>query len=128
MRAASRSSRARFDRSDPGTWDAVLQDVVVAHVVPPPVPGRVRQFVVRAKAAGVRRLVLLSGRSTDGWGDSAFGLDMQSAEEAVRGSSLEWTVLRASNFAQNFDEDVFHAPLIAGDLALPAGAVLRCSC
>ncbi|WP_326812934.1 NAD(P)H-binding protein [Streptomyces scopuliridis] len=123
VRAASRSSRARFDWSDPGTWDAVLQDVVVAYVVPPPVPGPVHQFVVRAEAAGVRRLVLLSGRGADGWGDSAFGLEMLSAEEAVRGSSLEWTVLRASNFAQNFDEDAFHAPLIAGELALPAGAV-----
>ena len=57
------------------------------------------------------------------WGDSTFGLDMRSAEDAVRGSALEWTVLRSSNFAQNFDEDLWHAPLLAGELALPAGAV-----
>jgi uncharacterized protein YbjT (DUF2867 family) len=81
------------------------------------------EFVVRAEAAGVRRLILLSGRGADGWGDSAFGQHMRSAEEAVRGSSLGWTVLRASNFAQNFDEDVFHAPLVAGTLALPVGEV-----
>ena len=48
---------------------------------------------------------------------------MRSAEDAVRGSALEWTVLRPSNFDQNFDEDLFHAPLVAGELALPAGAV-----
>ena len=48
---------------------------------------------------------------------------MRSAEDAVRGSALEWTVLRPSNFDQNFDEDLFHAPLLAGELALPAGAV-----
>ncbi|ATL85180.1 hypothetical protein SMALA_4950 [Streptomyces malaysiensis subsp. malaysiensis] len=95
----------------------------MAYVVPPPVPGPVHEFAVRAEAAGVRRLVLLSGRGADGWGDSAFGQHMRSAEEAVRGSSLGWTVLRASNFAQNFDEDVFHAPLVAGALALPAGEV-----
>ncbi|MGW7294652.1 NAD(P)H-binding protein [Streptomyces xiamenensis] len=123
VRAASRSSRVRFDWSEPEGWDTVLRDIDVAYVVPPPVPGPVHEFVVRAEAAGVRRLVLLSGRGADDWGDSAFGQDMRSAEEAVRGSSLEWTVLRASNFAQNFDEDVFHAPLVAGALALPAGEV-----
>ncbi|WP_328606760.1 NAD(P)H-binding protein [Amycolatopsis sp. NBC_00345] len=123
VRAASRSSETRFDWSDPGSWDAALRDIAAAYVVAPFVPGPAHEFVARAEAAGVRRLVLLSGRGADTWGDSAFGLDMRSAEEAVRGSSLEWTVLRPSNFAQNFDEDVFHAPLVAGELALPAGPV-----
>ncbi|MGW9432125.1 NAD(P)H-binding protein [Streptomyces decoyicus] len=123
VRAASRSSRTRFDWSDPGSWDAALRDIAVAYVVAPRVPGPVHEFVARAEAAGVQRLVLLSGRGADTWGDSTFGLDMRSAEDAVRGSALEWTVLRPSNFAQNFDEDVFHAPLVAGELALPAGAV-----
>jgi uncharacterized protein YbjT (DUF2867 family) len=48
---------------------------------------------------------------------------MRSAEEAVRGSALEWTVLRSNNFQQNFDEELWHAPLVAGELALPADAV-----
>ncbi|NGO47473.1 NAD(P)H-binding protein [Streptomyces sp. YC419] len=123
VRAASRSSRTRFDWSDPDGWDAVLRGITAAYVVPPPVPGPVHEFVARAEAAGVRRLVLLSGRGADTWGDSTFGLDMRSAEDAVRGSALQWTVLRPSNFNQNFDEDLFHAPLVAGGLALPAGAV-----
>ncbi|MDI6098997.1 NAD(P)H-binding protein [Actinoplanes sp. NEAU-A12] len=123
VRAASRSSATRFDWSDPGGWDPALRGVTAAYVVPPPVPGPVHEFVARATAAGVRRLVLISGRGADSWGDSTFGLDMRSAEDAVRGSGLEWTVLRSSNFDQNFDEDVFHAPLVAGELALPAGAV-----
>ncbi|MFC3998101.1 NAD(P)H-binding protein [Nocardiopsis sediminis] len=123
VRAASRSSRTRFDWSDPGGWDAALRGIAVAYVVAPSVPGPVHEFVARAEAAGVQRLVLLSGRGADTWGDSTFGLDMRSAEDAVRGSALEWTVLRPSNFAQNFDEDVFHAPLVAGELALPADAV-----
>lgn len=123
VRAASRSSPTRFDWSAPDGWDAALRGITAAYVVPPPVPGPVHEFVARAEAAGVRRLVLLSGRGADTWGDSTFGLDMRSAEDAVRGSALEWTVLRASNFNQNFDEDLFHAPLVAGGLALPAGAV-----
>ncbi|WP_329070057.1 NAD(P)H-binding protein [Streptomyces sp. NBC_01429] len=123
LRAASRSSRTRFDWSDPDGWDAVLRGVTAVYLVPPSVPGPVHEFVARAEAAGVRRLVLLSGHRADDWGDFAFGLDMRSAEEAVRGSALEWTVLRPSNFNQNFDEDFFHAPLVAGELVLPAGAV-----
>lgn len=123
VRAASRSSATAFDWADPDTWDAALHEVAAVYVVPPSVPGPVHAFVARAEAAGVRRLVLLSGHGADTWGDSAFGLDMRSAEDAVRGSALEWTVLRPSNFNQNFDEDVFHAPLVAGELALPAGEV-----
>ena len=123
VRTASRSSRTRFDWSDPGAWDSVLRGVTTVYVVPPSVPGPVHEFVARAEASGVRRLVLLSGHGADTWGDSSFGLDMRSAEDAVRGSALEWTVLRPSNFNQNFDEDLFHAPLVAGELALPAGTV-----
>lgn len=123
VRAASRSSAIRFNWSDPGSWDAALHGVAAVYVVPPTVVGPVHEFVGRAEAAGVQRLVLLSGRGADTWGDSAFGLDMRDAEEAVRGSSLEWTILRPNNFAQDFDEDVFHAPLLAGELALPAGDV-----
>jgi uncharacterized protein YbjT (DUF2867 family) len=123
VRAASRSSATAFDWSDPAGWDAVLRGVTAAYVVPPGVPGPVHEFVARAEAVGVRRLVLLSGRGADTWGDSAFGLDMRSAEDAVRGSALEWTVLRANNFDQNFDEELWHAPLLAGELALPAGDV-----
>jgi uncharacterized protein YbjT (DUF2867 family) len=123
VRTASRSSRTRFDWSDPGGWDTALRGVTTVYVVPPTVPGPVHEFVARAEAVGVQRLVLLSGRGSDTWGDSAFGLDMRSAEEAVRVSALEWTVLRPSNFNQNFDEDLFHAPLVAGELALPADVV-----
>ena len=123
VRPASRSGPTRFDWSDPAGWDAVLRGVGTVYVVAPTVPGPVHGFVDRAEAAGVRRLVLLSGRAADDWGDTTFGRDMLSAEDAVRSSALEWTVLRPSNFAQNFDEDVFHAPLLAGSLALPAGPV-----
>ena len=123
VRAASRSGATPFDWSDPAGWDAALKDVEAVYVVPPSVPGPVHEFVARAQAAGVERLVLLSGQGADTWGDSSFGRDMRSAEDAVRGSALEWTVVRASNFDQNFDEELWHAPLVAGELALPAGDV-----
>jgi uncharacterized protein YbjT (DUF2867 family) len=123
VRAASRSSDTPFDWSEPGSWGPALHGVSAVYVVAPRTPGPAHDFVGRAAAAGVRRLVLLSGRGADTWGDSTFGLDMRSAEDAVRGSALEWTILRPNNFAQNFDDDVFHAPLVAGELALPAGEI-----
>ena len=123
VRAASRSSETAFDWSRPDGWDAVLKGVDAAYVVAPDVPGPVHDFVARAESAGVRRLVLLSGRGADSWGDSSFGREMRDAEDAVRGSSLEWSILRPNNFAQNFDEELWYAPLLAGTLALPAGTV-----
>lgn len=123
VRAASRSGETRFDWSDPGGWGTALDGVAGAYVVAPSTPGPVHEFVARAEAAGVRHVTLLSGRGADTWGDSTFGLDMRDAEDAVRGSSLDWTILRPNNFAQNFDEELWHAPLLAGELALPAGEV-----
>lgn len=123
VRAASRSSETPFDWSDPAGWDAALHDVTAVYIVAPGVPGPVHAFVERAEAAGVQRLVLLSGRGADTWGDSPFGLDMRDAEAAVRASALQWTILRPNNFAQNFDEELWHAPLLSGELALPAGEV-----
>ncbi|MCV7371922.1 NAD(P)H-binding protein [Mycolicibacterium arabiense] len=123
VRAASRSGDTPFDWSDPGTWDAALRGAAAAYVVPPGTPGPVHDFVARAEAAGLQRLVLLSGRGADTWGDSSFGLDMRDAEDAVRASSLEWTIVRPNNFDQNFSEELFHAPVVAGELALPAGDV-----
>jgi uncharacterized protein YbjT (DUF2867 family) len=123
VRAASRSGETRFDWSEPGSWGTALDGAAGVYIVAPSVPGPVHEFVVRAEAAGVRHLTLLSGRGADTWGDSTFGLDMRDAEDAVRGSSLDWTILRPNNFAQNFDEELWHAPLLAGELALPAGEV-----
>jgi len=123
VRTASRSSQVRFDWTEPDTWDAALRGITAAYLIAPGLVGPAHDFVAAAEAAGVRRLVLLSGRGADTWGDSPFGRDMRSAEDAVRGGTLEWTILRASNFQQNFDEDVFHEPLLAGELALPAGDV-----
>lgn len=125
VRAASRSSEARFDWTDPSTWDDVVNGVSAVYVVAPGVPGPAHEFVPRAVAAGVRRFVLLSGRGADTWDDSGFGVDMLSAEEAVRASGVEWSILRPSNFSQNFDEDLFHAPIMAGELALPAGDIVE---
>lgn len=123
VRAVSRRSEIPFDWADPSGWNAVLQGVRAVYVVPPAVPAPVHEFAAQATAAGVRHLVLLSGRGADDWGDSSFGRDMRDAEDAVSASDIPWTILRPNNFAQNFDEELWHQPLLDGELALPAGDI-----
>ena len=41
----------------------------------------------------------------------------------MQDSGAEWTILRASWFAQNFSESYLREPVLGGEVALPAGAV-----
>jgi uncharacterized protein YbjT (DUF2867 family) len=75
---------------------------------------RVEAFARQAVAAGVGRLVLLSGRGEP---------DAVPAEDAVRAAGVPWTVLRASWFAQNFSEHFLLDPVLEGEIALPGGGV-----
>ena len=120
VRAVSRSTEVRFDWSVLDTWAGALAGASSVYVVAPADPAAAEPFVKRATAAGARRFVVLSGRGIDQV--PAFP-GMWAAEEAVRASDAEWTILRANNFNQNFSEDLWQAPLRAGRLALPTGAV-----
>ncbi|RKT19347.1 uncharacterized protein YbjT (DUF2867 family) [Streptomyces sp. 1114.5] len=122
VRAASRKGETRFDWDDPGSWDTALAGAGSVYLIAPEDPAPVPGFVDRAVTAGVRRFVVLSGRGLDRVGPD-FGQGMAAAERAVRASGVDWAILRANNFHQNFDEDLWHAPLRAGRLALPIGAV-----
>ncbi len=62
---------------------------------------RIPRLVADAVAVGVRRLVLLSAY---GVGHAADGHPLKAAEQAVRGSGVDWTVLQSDWFAQNFSE------------------------
>ncbi|TDC79424.1 NAD(P)H-binding protein [Actinomadura sp. 7K507] len=121
VRGASRSGEVRFDWTDPGTWEKTLEGARAVYLVAPDDPGPVGAFVDLAVDSGVRRLVLLSGRGIEQAGPD-FAQGMAAAERAVRGSGAEWTILRPNQFDQNFAEDMWHAPLRAGRLALPIGA------
>ncbi len=118
VRIGARSSNPRFDWDDADTWAPALDGVASAYLTYAPdlglpeAAGRIRRFAELARGSGVRRLVLLAGR-----GQRAH----VAAERAVQESGLEWTVLRASWFAQNFSEG-FLAELVAdGTIAVPAG-------
>ena len=120
VRVGSRTGQPPFDWNDPTTWAPALDGTTAAYITYQPdiaVPGAldaVGAFIDTALARGVRRLVLLSGRGED---------EAQRAEAALIASGADWTILRASWFAQNFSESFFRDPILEGELALPAGDV-----
>jgi uncharacterized protein YbjT (DUF2867 family) len=111
-RPASRSSATRFDWSEPATWEPALAGTTAVYVVPPDNPAQLAEFVPLAVKSGVSRLVLLSMRGAP---------DDDPFEAAIKESGVEWTILRPTWFMQNFDEDLFAAPVQRGELAVPAG-------
>ncbi|MEV6753247.1 NAD(P)H-binding protein [Streptomyces sp. NPDC051214] len=122
VRAASRSGAVRFDWYDPSTWEDALRGADAAYLAYMPdvgAPGAgetVGALARRAVELGVRRLVLLSARGED---------QAEPAERAVRESGAEWTVVRASWFAQNLSEGPLLDGMRAGELVFPADEVLE---
>ena len=119
-RVASRSGEPPFDWGDQSIWDAALDGVTAVYITYAPdlaIPGAtdaIRAFVERASENGVRRLVLLSGRGEE---------EAQACELIIQVPDVEWTVVRASWFFQNFSEGAFHEMVLAGEVPLPAGDV-----
>ena len=58
--------------------------------------------------------MLLSGRGEE---------EAQRAEQALQDSGADWTIVRASWFAQNFSETFLLDAVLAGEVALPANGV-----
>ncbi len=120
VRIGSRRGNPPFDWTDRSTWAAALDGVRSAYISYYPdiaAPGAVDavgSFAESALAAGVRRMVLLSGRGED---------EAQRAEGVLRASGADWTIVRSSWFAQNFSESFLLDMVLAGAVALPAGDV-----
>lgn len=120
VRAGSRAADPPFDWTDPATWRPALEGVDAVYLCYVPdlaVPGAtddVRAFTDEAVAAGVRRLVLLSGRGEP---------EAQEAELVVQRPGLEWTVVRCAWFLQNLTEGFLADDVAAGELALPVDDV-----
>lgn len=118
VRIGSRSSVPAFDWDSEATWDAALEGVSSIYITYSPdlaMPGAtdaIAALVWRARLHRVSRLVLLSGRGE---------AEAQACERIVQDSGLEWTVVRASWFNQNFSEGAFVDMILGGTIALPAG-------
>lgn len=120
VRIGSRSGQPPFDWQDRSTWAGALDGVKAVYVSFYPdlaVPGAaeaVGTFTKLAVERGVERLVLLSGRGEE---------EAQRSEQLVRDAGVDWTILRASWFAQNFSESFLLDGVLAGEIALPVGDV-----
>jgi uncharacterized protein YbjT (DUF2867 family) len=118
VRPASRHTEPPLDWSDPASWKAALQGVARMYLLLPDYTELPEGFLERAVAAGVRRVVLHSDRSVDVMNVT----HLQKAERQVRQLPLEWTIVRADWFNQDF-ETFFREPVIQGRLCVPVGEV-----
>lgn len=120
VRRGSRSSATPFDWEAPETWAPALSGVRAAYITYFPdlaFPGAVEKLeslVETAKDAGVGHLVLLSGRGEH---------HARLGEEVVRSSGVDFTIVRAAWFAQNFSEGYLSDPILAGVLPMPGGEI-----
>ncbi|ANP52992.1 uncharacterized protein YbjT (DUF2867 family) [Streptomyces griseochromogenes] len=123
VRTVSRTSGdTPLDLDDPTSWGPALDGVTAAYLVEPDLrmstdrQARIPRFVNEAVTMGVRRLVLLSAPRA---GEEDHPL--HTAEQAVRGSGVEWAVLRPNWFSQNFSEGPWLSGILGGTLTLPTG-------
>ena len=118
VRIGSRSGEPPFDWDKPETWAPALQGMSSAYISYYPdiaVPGAadlVGSFANVAGKNGVPRLVLLTGRGEE---------EAEHAEQAVRDSGADLTIVRSTWFMQNFSEDYMVDYVLAGEIPLPAG-------
>lgn len=118
VRVGSRSGTPAFDWNHEAGWEACLDGVRAVYITYAPdlaIPGAtdsIAALVRKAVRMGIRRLVLLSGRGE---------AEAQACERIVQDSGLEWTIVRASWFNQNFSEGAFVDMVHGGVITLPAG-------
>ncbi|MGW9683999.1 NAD(P)H-binding protein [Flagellimonas sp. 2504JD1-5] len=120
VRVGSRSESPAFDWDKTETWGMALEGMEKVYITFQPdlaVPGAleaIEGLVKEAKRKGVQKLVLLSGKGER---------EAELCEQVVINSGLDYTIVRASWFNQNFSESFFLEPIQAGFVALPQADV-----
>lgn len=121
-RIGSRDAHLSFDWEEHDNWPAHFSGVDTAYVsyypdlASPQAAIDMAALIDVAKAAGLRRMVLLSGRGEAG---------AERCENLLRNSGLGYTLLRAAWFNQNFSEGHLYPGVMNGVIALPAGETLE---
>lgn len=116
VRIVSRKTIPAFDWENPDTYDAALKDIDRAYIVYYPdlaVPGAkdaIQTLTDKALKAGLDKVVLLSGKGEK---------EAEACEQIVADSGLNYTIVRASWFNQNFSEGAFLESVLNGTVALP---------
>ncbi len=116
VRIGARSQTPAFDWQDENTWRHALTGMDKVYITYYPdlaVPGAfeaIERLVQIAKEEQVQKLVLLSGLGEK---------EAERCEQLVANSGLEYVLVRASWFNQNFSESFFAPAIVAGQIALP---------
>jgi uncharacterized protein YbjT (DUF2867 family) len=116
-RGVSRRTDIPFDWQDDATWPDALaggETAFISFVPDLAASGALaimERFVVAARRAGLRKLVLLTGRGEIG---------AVAAENVIRESGLAWTIVRAAWFNQNLSEGHLLESVFDGHLYMPA--------
>ncbi len=116
VRVGSRKNTPAFDWEDPSTFSQALKGMDKAYIVYYPdlaVPGSKEAITALTEAAlkaGLDKVVLLSGKGET---------EAEACEEIVANSGLNYTLVRASWFNQNFSEGAFLEFVMDGSVALP---------
>jgi len=120
VRIGSRSASPSFDWDNSETWSEALQGMDKVYITFQPdlaVPGAleaIEELTKQAKQCDVKKLVLLSGKGER---------EAELCEQVVIHSGLDYTIVRASWFNQNFSESFFLEPILEGFVALPQADV-----
>ena len=118
VRPAGRNTPLTFDWQDRSNWLEHFTDVETAYVsyypdlASPQGADDIAALSAIAKKAGLKRMVLLSGRGETG---------AEKAEQALMDSGLGYTILRSAWFNQNFSEGHLQPAIMSGMIAMPAG-------
>ena len=116
VRVVGRTTDPAFDWENPETYEAALKGIDRAYIVYYPdlaVPGArdaITTLTKKALAAGLEKVVLLSGIGET---------EAEACEDIVANSGLNYTLVRASWFNQNFSEGAFLDFVLGGTVALP---------
>ena len=116
VRVVGRKTEPAFDWENPHTYDAALKDMDRAYIVYYPdlaVPGSrdaITTLTKKALEAGLEKVVLLSGKGET---------EAEACEDIVANSGLNYTLVRASWFNQNFSEGAFLDLVLHGVIAPP---------
>jgi uncharacterized protein YbjT (DUF2867 family) len=120
VRIGSRSASPAFDWDNSETWTEVMQDMDKVYITFQPdlaVPGAldaIEELIKQAKRCGIKKVVLLSGKGER---------EAELCEQVVIHSGIDYTIVRASWFNQNFSESFFLEPILEGFVALPQADV-----
>jgi uncharacterized protein YbjT (DUF2867 family) len=121
VRIGSRAGEPAFDWEKPETWAGALDGMDKVYITFQPdlaIPGArkaIERFTSLAVKSGIQKMVLLSGKGEK---------EAELCEQVVMNAGVDWTIVRASWFNQNFSESFFLDPILAGHVALPRGEAL----